>query len=482
MLNSLKTKYVNLPIQMKASLWFFLCTFTQKAINIVTTPIFTRLLTTDEYGEYSVYTSWLGIFTVFVSMNLSLGVFMRGLIKFKNQKKEFASSMQFLTLVLVCIWIVICFSFSRFINSLTNLTTIRIVLMILTIWFTSIFGFWAAEQRIDYQYKKLVPITLLVTILGQILGVVLIRTLEDKVTARILGTVVVDALFYIWLFVGDIKKGKCLVDFYFWKYALLFNIPLIPHYLSQVILNSSDRIMIEKMVGTSAAGIYGLAYSISQVMAMFNTALAQTEEPWLYRKIEERKIEEISSIAYMSFVFIAGMNLILILFAPEIISFFAPKSYYNAIWIIPPIAMSVFFSFSYYFFAVFEYYFEETKPIAVASCIGAILNIVLNYYLIPIYGYYAAGYTTLICFMIYAIFHYIFMRKICLEKLDGKEPFSIKKYVFIALIFLFMGFAIQLTYNWVILRYSIVSIFITIAINKRKTITQNILNFKNMKK
>ena len=63
--------------------------------------------------------------------------------------------------------------------------------------------------------------------------------------------------------------------------------------------------MIDRMEGSGAAGIYGLAYSLAQVMMMFNTALVQTEEPWMYRKIEENKIEDIKSIAYTSFVFIA---------------------------------------------------------------------------------------------------------------------------------------------------------------------------------
>ena len=140
-------------------------------------------------------------------------------------------------------------------------------------------------------------------------GIILIKNFEDKVTGRILGTLIIDALFYMWLFVIDIKKGKTFINIEYWRYALSFNIPLIPHYLSQVILNSSDRIMIERMVGTSAAGIYGLAYSISQVMTMFNTALAQTEEPWLYRKIQDNNIEAIKPVAYISFIFIAIVNL-----------------------------------------------------------------------------------------------------------------------------------------------------------------------------
>lgn len=481
MLKKLVGKYNNLPIQVRASFWFLVCTFTQKAINVITTPVFTRLMTTAEYGEYSVYISWLGIFTVFISLNLSLGVFMRGLIKFSDRKNEFASSMQSLTFILAIAWIIIYLPFSTQINKLTNLNTTRTLLMIITIWLNAVFGFWAAEQRVDYQYKKLVPITLSVTIGGQVLGVVLIYVLSDRVTARILGTVIVDTLIYLWLFGSDIIRGRKLFDWEFWKYALLFNLPLVPHYLSQVVLNSSDRIMIEKMVGSSAAGIYGLAYSISQVMTMFNTALFQTEEPWLYRKIGEKKIEDIRPIAYTSFIFIAGVNLLLILFAPEIISIFAPEEYYEAIWVIPSIVMSVFFSFSYYFFAVFEYYYEKTKPIAIASCIGAVLNVALNYLLIPIYGYYAAGYTTLVCFIVYAIFHYIFMHSICKEKFDGKELFSIRTFILISVVFVLAGFLIQATYMHTFFRYTLIVLVVVFVICRRTIIYKSIHKLFDMK-
>lgn len=482
MLKKLVGKYNNLPIQVRASFWFLVCTFTQKAINIITTPVFTRIMTTAEYGEYSVYTSWLGIFTVFISLNLSLGVFMRGLIKFSNRKNEFASSMQSLTFILVITWFILYLPFSTQINKLTELNTTRTLLMIMTIWLNAVFGFWAAEQRVDYQYKKLVPVTLFVTICGQFLGVVLIYVLNDKVTARILGTVIIETLIYLCFFGFDIIRGRKLFDWKFWRYALLFNLPLVPHYLSQVVLNSSDKIMIERMVGSSAAGIYGLAYSISQVMTIFNTALSQTEEPWLYRKISEKKIEDISPIAYTSFIFIAIVNLLLILFAPEIIGIFAPKEYYEAIWVIPPIAMSVFFSFSYYFFAVFEYYYEKTKPIAIASCVGAVLNIILNYFLIPIYGCFAAGYTTLICFIVYVIFHYIFMHSICKEKLNGKEPFSIRKFILISIIFVLLGFLIQATYMDTFLRYTLIILMVAFAIRFRIRIYNSIHKLFDIKK
>ena len=65
-------KYRKMSVQVRASFWFLICSFLQKGISSITTPIFTRLLTTDEYGQYGAFNSWLGIITIFVTLNLFL--------------------------------------------------------------------------------------------------------------------------------------------------------------------------------------------------------------------------------------------------------------------------------------------------------------------------------------------------------------------------------------------------------------------------
>ena len=64
-------KYVNkyraMPVQAKASFWFLICAFLQRGISAITTPIFTRLMTTFEYGQYSVFTSWMSIAACFIT-------------------------------------------------------------------------------------------------------------------------------------------------------------------------------------------------------------------------------------------------------------------------------------------------------------------------------------------------------------------------------------------------------------------------------
>ena len=113
-----KKKYKTLPVQIKASMWFLLCSFLQKGISTITTPIFTRLLSTAEYGQYNVFNSWLSIITVFVTLNLSAGVYTQGLVKFEKEQKIFSSSLQGLTLFLVCGCAVIYMLFHNFWNEL----------------------------------------------------------------------------------------------------------------------------------------------------------------------------------------------------------------------------------------------------------------------------------------------------------------------------------------------------------------------------
>ena len=262
----------------------------------------------------------------------------------------------------------------------------------------------------------------------------------------------------------------------------MFNLPLIPHYLSQTVLNGADRIMIQNMVGDEAAGIYGLAYSISLVMTLFNTALSQTMSPWIYQKIKMREETDIAGISYIALLVIAVVNLTLIALAPELVAIFAPLEYYDAIWVIPPVAMSTIFMFSYDLFAKFEFYYEKTKYIMAASMFGAVLNVVLNYIFIPIYGYYAAGYTTLVCYIVYVLTHYTFMRKICASYLGGVEIYTPKTLLKIYAGFTGCGFALMVTYQHPVVRYGIIAAAMIIVFLQRKMIVRVLRQIISLRK
>ena len=475
-------KYKSLSVQVRATLWFFICSFLQKGISTITTPIFTRLLNTAEYGQYNVFNSWLGIVTTIVTLRLSMGVYVQGLVKFEKDRHQFSSSLQGLTLVLCLAWMGIYLLLRTKINNLLDLTTIQVLAMLLMIWTTSVFEFWASEKRVTYSYRGLIILTLIVSLAKPTVGIIFVKLATDKVTARILGLALVELIGYTSLFFIQMRRGKKFYSAKYWKYAVQFNLPLIPHYLSLTVLSNSDRIMIKSMVGESESGIYSLAYSLAMIMTLVNTALSSTIGPWIYQKIKEKKVEDISKIAYITLSIIAAANIVLIAFAPEAVAIFAPKEYYDAIYCIPPVALSVFFMFCYDLFAKFEFYYEKTHYIMAASMIGALVNIGLNYIFIKLCGYVAAAYTTLVCYIFFDIMHYVLMKKVCKEYLDGVKVYDIRIIAGMSVAFSALGFAYLATYRLDYVRYGLTIVIIIFAIAKRHYIKEKVWEILTLKK
>ncbi len=448
---------------------------------MITTPIFTRIMPTTDFGQYGVFKSWFGIISIVIALSLTGGIHTQGLVKFESAKSEYSSSLQGLTLTLVLAWFAVYLALRNTWNSLLSLTTVQMVAMFIVVWTGAVFGFWANEQRAVYAYRNLVLVTLIFSIVKPVLELVLMQHSTDKATARILGWVIVDLLAFGWMFVSQMRRGRVFYSSRFWPYALKYSIPLIPHYLSQTVLLGADRIMIQKMIGLGQSGIYYLVYSISMIMTLFNSALMQTISPWMYQKIKERKGKDIAPVAYSTLILIAALNLALILLAPEAVVLFAPKAYYDAIWIIPPVAMSVFFMYTYDLFAKFAFYYERTMSIMVASIIGALLNVGLNYVFIHRFGYIAAGYTTLVCYAIYSIAHYLIMRKVCRQFCNGNYPYETKKIVLISVLFVAAGFILLVTYNHPAIRYGIVisaAVCIIVLRNRIADVVKKLIRFR----
>ena len=479
-MQSIKKRYNNIPQGLRATFWFLMCSFLQRGISVITTPIFTRLLDTSEYGDFNVFQSWLTILTVIVTLNLPWGVYPQGLVKLEEKKDRFASSLQGLLLLLVIIWFVVYLLFKNQVNMLLGQSTSRMVAMFILMWTSSIFCFWSAYERTELRYKNLVVLTIIVSILKPLVGIYLVLTQTNKITARIWGIVGVELLCYVWLFIKQVKKGKVVFDKDLWKYALSFNIVLIPHYLSQTILSGADRIMIERMVSPDKAGIYSLAYSLSLIMLVFNSSLEQTINPWIFKQIKHKNFDSIKSVVYPAIVAVGIVNLLVMAFAPEIVKIFAPQSYYEAIWIIPPVSASVFFMFLYDMFANFEFYYEKTKFISLATVTVAILNILLNYLFIKKYGYFAAGYTTLFCYVFYSVFHYIVMRYMCLK--DERQPYSLRFILTASITVVASGMIILFTYNYPYLRYGILLVAVAVSIIKRHYLTEKCKELLNKRK
>lgn len=273
-------------------------------------------------------------------------------------------------------------------------------------------------------------------------------------------------------------KGKCWIDKKYWKFALGMAIPLLPHYLSGMILNKGDQIMISKMVSTSAVAFYSVAYNIGMLVQIFTNAISNSFTPWIYQRIKADKYEKIPETINFLMLLVAAISLGLMLLSPELVLLFGSSGYASAAYVIPPVAASVFFIFLYNILATPQFYFEKTSFLMVSSILAAVVNLGLNYIFIKQYGYVAAGYTTLVCYVLYSIGHAIISRKVMKEFIPGKTLFDYKCVVGLSVLVIFAGIGCNFLFDYKIVRYGLLVILGIVAFVKREFLMSSIIGLK----
>lgn len=406
-------KYKQADVVFRASIWFVFVTVIDKAISVITQPFINRIMSVDEVGIYNIYNTWHSVFAILATFYLYCGVLEVHITKNKDDTKQVVGSLMSLSILLSTVFFGLCFIFIKPLSAFLELKPTYILIMAFSIISDAIIQFWCVPKRFAYAYKEYSLLVVLLFLVRSLLSILLAYTIStDRVLGRILGltipTVAVSTVLFFILMRGikhvEIKK--------YWKDALLFNLPLIPHYLSNILLSSSDRVMIQKLSTDANTGLYSVAYSFSSLALIVFTALNNAYTPFAYKAIHEKDYENLkhktNSVILISVLF----SIVLMLLAPEGLFILGGKKYIATLPIIPILVLGIFFSSFYFIFSNIEFVYEKTKYIFPVTLFGAGVNIVLNYLLIPRIGYEAASYTTLFGYVIIAICHYCLATKI----------------------------------------------------------------------
>lgn len=472
MLNRMKGKWSKIPLTVKVSTSYAVCSILQNCLGFITIPLFTRLLTTEQYGQFTIYSSWSGILAIFITLNLAYGSFSTAMVKYENRRDEYITSVQGICLLLAGIFLLIYLPFRSLWNKLFELSTLLVCVMVIEILFTNATNMWMGRNRFEFKYKRVIALTLAMSIIAPILTYILVISTAQKGYARIIGSAFTNILIGFVIFVVSTKRGKKFYNKEFWKYALGFNIPLLSYYLSQAIFNQSDRIMISHMTGTDNAAMYGVAYNLAMVLTFILNAINGSYVPWMYGKMKEGKGEENRTVSVTLTVLMSLMILCVIWYTPEIIAIMAGEQYTAATYVVAPVAMSLLLLFYSQLFINVEFYYEEKKMLVSASIGAAALNIVLNYLLIPVFGFVVAGYTTFASYIVFVLSNYYAMQKVLKRRNLPNNMYDYKKLLLIFGGFVASGFLGVALYSWILLRVIITFLVLVLFIlNRNKFLT-----------
>lgn len=460
------------PSAVKATVAFFLSSVVTSGISYITTPVYTRILTSKEYGQASVFFTWLQIFGVIAMFCLHMGVFNNGMVDHPSRRDEYSFSLLALSNILTLIFSVILFLVYPFVKPYIGLNHALLGLMVIVFFFQPAYNFWVSHQRYEYKYKFVVFWAIICALISPLAAIILCLKAapENRLYPRLFGAEIPLIIIYIFFYIHLGKKAGFKIDRSFWKPALLFNFPLIPHYLSSYLLNSCDKIMISRLVNDSATAYYSVAYSVAAVATIVWGAVNASLVPYTYEKCKEKDYNSISNVVIPILTLFAVVCLFVIMLAPEVVAVMATHSYREAIYVIPPIVGGVFFQVQYYIYANIVYYYKKPKYVMFASVSATVANIVLNYFFIKRFGYIAAGYTTLICFMIQAVIDYFAMHKVV-----GLDVYNMKYIRVLSLAVIVIALLSNSLYDYPLVRYLIVIVLIAATVLKRKAII-NIVN------
>ena len=440
---------------LKSGIWYTIANFLVRSIGFITTPIFTRLLTQTEFGTFNTYNSWLSIITIFVTLNLE-STLISAKYDYKNNFDEYIFSVLSLSSVSAGVWFIVVNIFSKEVETLFGLKLPYINAMLLYLLFAPAVNLFQVRERYYFEYKKNILISLILSIGTAIVSMVLVIQMDDRLAGRVIGsiipTVILGAIFYVFF----AKHGRKIKIIY-WKYALPICLPYVPHLLSMTLLNSTDRVMIDRWCGAEATALYSLAYNCGAIVTILLTSLNNAFAPWIGEKlaIDDHKIIRQFTKTYITAFAFGAVGIMLV--APETLMLLGGRNYMSAIYVMPPVSMGCICQFLYTLFVNVEQFKKKTIGMAIASVSAALVNLVLNYIFIPKLGYYAAAYTTLVGFLCLLLMHMFLV-----YRLNLSDVYSYKFVGMIVLISLFAMAFITILYSHILIRYFTIGIYILI--------------------
>ncbi len=384
-----------------------------KGVNFLTLPIFSRLLSPEEFGIYNVFASYDLILFVIVGLALHTSIQSANL-EFRGKINGYTSSISLIYILNGLLLLGITFLFRQQLSRLMDLPPAALALLVMGSFSSAVITLYNTRISLEYSYKKYLLVSACSSFFNIALSLGLILTVfsEDRAMGRIIGSVVPAFLISIILLISLARKEKPRFSKTYWRFGVQYSLPIVPNGIAQVLLNQCDRIMIRSIVSDAAAGIYSLAGNIKLVLAIITDSVATAWNTWFYSQMDQRNKKAIQKRASQLMVLFFILTTGLMALSPELVWLLGGTEYALSRYVAIPMVLDGFALFLYNLIVPAQYYTKKTTYIMAGTIVAAIVNIILNYIFIHRFGFIAAAYTTLAAYTLFAALHYIISRKL----------------------------------------------------------------------
>jgi O-antigen/teichoic acid export membrane protein len=386
-----------------------------KAIPFVLLPIIVRLVSTEIYGEYSLFVVLESLLIPIISLNIHVAISTHFYIE-NIDLKEYISTIIFSFYALV--GVSLCFivilpekiillsglSKDYFFMALFTASIMGLMVMV-----SSLFRLQRKPWRYGF-YSLSQSFLLLIIILSFCLW-------NPSFHMLVLGRITFSIIFFlITIYILFRSKFLALTFSKNWfKRALKFSFPTAFYSISAFIFLSSDRFLINHFLGKEDVGLYSAIFQLASVVSVVSMSLNAAWMPWLFENLKKNDEKINTFIVKLSYALIIGLlfiGLIACLVFPFIARIILPEQYHAYLSIAYPIIFGFAIQGIYFIVSPYVFYREKTKYNAYIGGFVAIINVLLNILLIPKLGIQGAAYAALFTWILLASLFFIFSIKV----------------------------------------------------------------------
>lgn len=356
-----------------------------KMITFFMVPLYTRYLTTSEYGTSDLISTLVSLLTPILTLSVIDAVFRFAMDK-GSDRSEVLTDGFLISLISLVIYILLIpvlrkIPYGVFVAGLTYASALESMLQQ--------FARGIGRSKL---YASTGILMTLVTVLSNIIFIVIFGW---QLTGYLLSMVLAQVIGFIYLFIA-LKAWQYLyfrqINYTLAKRMLVYSIPMIPNTVSWWLSNSANKVFITILLSTAANGIYAVANKIPSLISVFVTIFTQA---WQISAVEEFKSKD--SSAFFSEIMNLTVGLLFIavafltLFSKLLVMILSTAAYYSAWRIVPWLALAVLYSSLASFLGTIYTSSMHTKYLFTTTLAGALVNVGSNLLLIPLFGLSGAG-------------------------------------------------------------------------------------------
>lgn len=387
-----------------------------KAISFVLAPLYSYCLSTEEYGQMDMITTVVSLMVPLICFDIYEATFRFANDNDLSDEKVISSSLAVCSIGIIIVLIFLGINWIASGNSIITYVCLYTIFDTVNNVFTQ---FERGKNRINIYAVSGVINSICILLFNIIFMFLLHLQLRGWLISFLLAKFVVLIFFIL---KKDIRVFSfSLVDKELIRQFMKFCLPLIPTAMMWWTMNISDRLVIIYFIGSSAAGIYAVANKIPNLLSIFENIFYQAWQTTAIQARKDSKRDEFYSTVFNKYVtlLVIGICMVFQLIRP-VIRLFA-DDYESAWYCVPPLLIGVIFHALGSILGSFYTVFKNTKGALITSSAGAVTNIILNVFLVPIAGIMGASITTLVGFIVTFIYRFFDTRQFVLIKIEKRK-------------------------------------------------------------